>query len=146
LKAAIDASGRLRCDAAEVSAVKERLLVTLEALGRNGDGVSDTAREALQAALEGGEGEGREGSAPLLERLVGSATCASSRHFATDAEVMLAAAAYDVCVCVHQPLGRRLTTYLPDLSVIDGLSEDACYPAVHLLCTGDHFDALDQAA
>jgi hypothetical protein len=140
----IDASGRLGFGAAEVRAVKERLLSTLVRLGDDAS-LGDTARAALQVAMEGDGG-----SAPLLERLLSSRDddddddgSGAARHFATEAEVMLAAAAYGVCVCVHQP--DRLATYLPDLSVVDRLPESPAAAAVHLLWSGDHFDALDQA-
>lgn len=120
---------------ADVNEVKRHLLASLRPCLETSSGAG---RLALEKALEGEE----DGSAPLMERLTrDSSESCGLRHFATDAEIMLAAFAYDVCICVHTELG--IVTYLPDLTAGAGRPRECAGARVlHLRHRLDHFSAL----
>lgn len=131
---------RLSFHPEDINAMKARLMGALQAYHQDPDAIpEDTTRVLLEQA-----DEEVDGSAPLRERLTRDSSAACDlRHFATEAELLLAAAAYDVKICVHQQEGGRVVTFLPDLSVIDGLPTPATGCGVlHVLFRQGHYDAI----
>ena len=106
-----------------------RLLLRCYALSL--DDADETARQVLLADAPA--------AAPLEERLsVRGLACAPS-HYATEAEVMLAARAFDACVEVRHPTGH--VCFFPDLTCRPGRAPSGLR-TLRLRCAAEHYDAV----
>jgi len=118
----------VRFDAASVNRAR-RLLLRCYALSLND--ADETARQVLLAEAPT--------TAPLEERLnVLGLVCAPS-HYATEAEVMLAARTFDTCVEVRHPTGH--VCFFPDLTCRPGRAPSGLR-TLRLRCAAEHYDAI----